>query len=149
MGFNTDVLGFRLSLLPYLKNGVKYSALVLGTGGASKAVQYALNQLNIPYSLVSRSPGAGELGYTGLTQELMLKNNLVINTTPVGMMPHIEQCPPIPYQFLTPQHLLYDLIYKPEETLFLTKGKARGVVIKNGFEMLILQAEENWRIWNS
>lgn len=148
-GFNTDVLGFELSLLPLLKNGISYKALLLGTGGASKAVQYVLKKLGIPFMLVSRTPGPDMLSYKQVDQSVMLEHNLIINTTPLGMMPDIQHCPSIPYQFIHTGHLLYDLIYKPEETLFLTKGKARGAITKNGFEMLILQAEENWRIWNS
>lgn len=150
MGYNTDVVGFERSLLPML-NANHSKAMVLGTGGASKAVQYVLNKNRIENIVVSRkrSGNSNSVMYDDLTESVMSEYNLIINCTPVGMTPDEESMPEIPYQFLTPQHLLYDLIYKPEKTKFLQEGEKYGTAIKNGFEMLIIQAEENWKIWNS
>ncbi len=148
IGFNTDVVGFEKSLKPLLQQQYNH-ALVLGTGGASKAVQYVLHKLSIPFLLVSRFNNKGSITYQQLNEKLFEENLLIINTTPVGMTPNEDECPNIPYQYLTKNHLLYDLIYKPAKTVFLQKGEQQGCVIKNGFEMLILQAEENWKIWNS
>ena len=149
-GHNTDVVGFEQSLVPQL--GAHHrQALVLGTGGASKAVEYVLRKLGIAYRLVSRRPrlDTGDLGYEDVDAGLLGLSTLVINTTPVGMYPHADECPPLPYEALTPGHYLYDLIYNPERTLFLRNGEQRGAVVKNGQEMLVLQAEESWRIWNA
>ena len=145
-GYNSDAEGFRKSLLPLLRIDVKH-ALVLGSGGASKAVCYVLRNLGIEISLVSRSKEKGDFSYEELTPEIIKKNLLIINTTPVGMYPAIHACPPIPYDSLTPSHICYDLIYNPEETLFLKNAKIRGAVIKNGLEMLHLQALAAWEIW--
>ncbi len=148
-GFNTDVTGFKESLQPLLQPQHQ-RALVLGTGGASKAVVFALQQLHIPYTLVSRLAGLpGMLRYSELTAQVMAEHTLIINTTPLGTFPDVHQAPEIPYQYLTAGHLLYDLVYNPEETLFLKKGKVAGATFKNGYEMLVLQAEAAWRIWNS
>jgi shikimate dehydrogenase len=147
-GFNTDVVGFQKSLEPLLKNHHK-SALVFGTGGASRAVVYVLKNLGIGYQMVSRKKSVGVLNYNVLTAEIIGSNPVLINTTPVGQYPEVDDCVPIPYDGITPDHLVYDLIYNPEETLFLKKARNRGAIIKNGKEMLILQAEESWRIWNS
>ena len=125
------------------------SALVLGTGGAAKAVMFVLQQLGIAYKVVSRDPGKNGLTYTALTPEHLQQALLIINTTPVGMYPHLDQAPPIPYEALTPRHCLFDVIYNPEQTRFLALGLTRGARIQNGWEMLVLQAEESWRIWNS
>lgn len=144
-GFNTDQFGFAESLKPLLRKDMN-SALVLGTGGSSKAVCYALRQLAINYKLVSAS-GKGDLAYEEITEEIMKSHLLVINTTPLGMHPKTEECPSIPYQFLNELHVLYDLIYNPTETLFLQKGKQQNAVVKNGLEMLHLQAEKSWEIW--
>ena len=124
-----------------------YKRQVLGTGGSSKAVCYALTQLAINYKLVSAS-GKGDLGYEEITDEIMKSHLLIINTTPLGMHPQIDNCPSIPYQFLNEQHVLYDLVYNPIETLFLQKGKQQNATVKNGLEMLHLQAEKSWEIWN-
>ncbi len=148
IGYNTDVIGFEKSLKPLLQKHHS-RALVLGTGGASKAVQYVLHKLSIPFLLVSRTKNESNITYEDVDKELLQQNLLVINTTPLGMTPNEEGFPNIPYQYLTTNHLLYDLIYKPEKTIFLLKGKEQGSSIKNGFEMLIIQAEENWKIWNS
>lgn len=147
-GYNTDILGFELSLNPLLQPHHN-RALVLGTGGSSKAVKYVLRKLGIPYLSVSRNKDEDTITYDELNEELINKHTLIINTTPLGMHPHVDDYPPIPYQFITNQHLLYDLIYNPQETKFLSLGKARGAAVKNGLEMLHLQAEESWRIWNS
>ncbi|MBV8253868.1 MAG: shikimate dehydrogenase [Chitinophaga sp.] len=147
IGYNTDVIGFTNSLKPLLQPH-HTRALVLGTGGAAKAVMYALQQLNISFTLVSRKAGPNAVAYDALTQEDMAANTLIINTTPLGMYPNVDDMPPIPYQYLDSRHLLYDLVYNPPETKFLLAGKERGATIKNGHEMLILQAEAAWEIWN-
>lgn len=147
-GFNTDITGFSQSLKPLLPDG-PLQALVLGTGGASRAVAYSLRQMHIPFTLVSRQPGAGQLAYADLSEDIVAAHRLIINTTPLGMAPHIDSCPDIPYRYLGPDHLLYDLVYYPEETLFLQKGKAQQARIKNGYDMLTGQAEAAWAIWNS
>lgn len=146
-GYNTDAYGFEHSLKPLL--GAQHRrALVLGNGGAAKAVYYTLNKLNIPFQIVSRRKENGDLTYEELTPEIISTNKLIINCSPVGTFPEINNCPAIGYQDIGPEHLLYDLIYNPEETLFLKKGKEQGATIKNGYEMLVLQAEKNWVIWN-
>ncbi|HLS94038.1 shikimate dehydrogenase [Sphingobacterium allocomposti] len=146
-GFNTDAFGFEHSLRPLLKSEHR-QALVLGNGGAAQAVYYALDQLKIPFKIVSRSKDKGDLTYTELTKETVAAFPILINCSPVGTFPRVEESPEIPYDGITSQHLLYDLIYNPEETLFLKEGKARGATTKNGYEMLTLQAEKNWEIWN-
>lgn len=147
MGYNTDTVGFQQSLEPYLKPHHQ-RALILGTGGASAAVEYVFQALNIPYQFVSRTASAGALGYGDLTKEIMDSHHLIINTTPLGMYPNVDASPDIPYQLLTPQHHLFDLVYNPAETKFLFLGKLQGASTQNGHEMLFLQAEESWRIWN-
>ena len=147
-GHNTDILGFRESLLPFLKP-VHKQALVLGTGGAARAVCYTLKQLGIAFSLVSRKADeASVLSYQQLSQELISDHLLIINTTPAGMFPNTNACPEIPYRFLTDEHVLYDLVYNPIETLFMKKGLAAGATVSNGLRMLELQAEKSWEIWN-
>jgi shikimate dehydrogenase len=146
-GYNTDAIGFRRSLGPLLKSHHN-KALVLGTGGAAKAVQYVLESLNIPYKLVSRQAGADSLTYEQLDAAIMASHTLIINTTPLGMYPNVDAAPALPYEQLTDRHLLYDLIYNPAVTTFLQKGADKGATIKNGHEMLILQAEASWEIWN-
>jgi shikimate dehydrogenase len=147
-GHNTDVIGFEKSLLPLLQSHHK-KALVLGTGGASKGVQYVLNKNNIDFLTVSRSQSAtqGDIFYEQIDEKMMNEFSLIINSTPAGMSPDEDNCPVIPYQFITDKHLLYDLIYKPEETLFMKKGKAKGALVKNGHEMFLIQAEANWLYW--
>jgi len=145
-GFNTDAAGFMNSLKPLLQPQHR-AALVLGTGGASKAVTYSLRQLGIPYRLVSRRQTATNLGYADLGPALMQQHLLIINTTPLGMTPDTGSFPDIPYELLTEAHLVYDLIYKPEKTLFLQKAKEQGAAVKNGYDMLIGQAEAAWAIW--
>ena len=147
-GYNSDVVGFENSIKPLLKSHHK-KALILGTGGASKAIAFALNKNSIKFKFVSRNPeGKKEMSYDSLSEEILLKYTVIINCTPLGTFPKTEKCPDIPYQFITDAHLLYDLIYNPEVSTFLSKGKEKGAIIKNGFEMLQLQAEESWRIWN-
>lgn len=148
IGYNTDVVGFRKSLEPFLQ-AHHTKALVLGTGGASAAVCYVLQQLEIPYLLVSRKQDTHTISYQQLSENLLSSHTLLINTTPLGTFPKVEEYPPLPYQWVTPQHHLYDLVYNPTETLFLRYGKEKGATIQNGFEMLIEQANESWRIWNS
>lgn len=147
-GYNTDVYGFEMSLKPLLKHQ-HTQALVLGTGGASRAIKYVLNKLNIYTQFVSREAEGNRISYADLTPELLSKYKLIINTTPLGTSPNVDQCPDIPYEAITHEHLLYDLIYNPEETLFLQKGRERGAATKNGYEMLLLQAEKSWEIWNT
>jgi shikimate dehydrogenase len=148
-GYNSDVVGFEKSITPLLKKHHK-KALILGTGGASKAVAFALKKNKIKYKFVSRNPeGKKEISYDSLTQEVLQKHVVIVNCTPLGTSPDIEKCPNIPYQYLTDKHLLFDLIYNPEVSTFLSKGKEKGATIKNGYEMLELQAEESWRIWNN
>ncbi len=147
-GYNTDVYGFSESLAPALKSYHK-NALVLGTGGASKAVCYTLDELGIKYTLVSRSGnGASILNYSQLTDRIIYDNLLIINTSPVGTYPDMDKCPDIPYQFLSTKHLLFDLIYNPAETKFLRLGREAGATTLNGSKMLELQAEKSWEIWN-
>ena len=146
-GYNTDAVGFEKSLNPLLKPQHTH-ALILGTGGSSKAVAYALTQLGIPFRKVSRTRANGEYSYEELTPEVVSNYKLIINTTPLGMYPNIDGMPPFPFDHIGDQHLLLDLIYNPEETRFLQMGKEKGAVIKNGFEMLQLQAEASWEIWN-
>jgi len=146
-GYNTDVIGFEQTLRPLLKSH-HTQALVLGTGGASKAVTYVLNKLNISYSFVSRKAGINKLAYDELNDEIITTHTLIINTTPLGMFPDIEGYPDIPYNAIGKRHLLYDLVYNPNKTLFLLKGEQRGAIIKNGLDMLVTQAEESYKIWN-
>lgn len=145
-GFNTDVYGFEESLKPLLKKQHS-KALVLGYGGAARAVLYVLKKLNIEYSVVSRKPSALQLSYDDLTEEVIEAHKLIINTTPVGTFPQVEEFVNLPYQAITTKHLLYDLIYNPLETEFLKKGRLKGAETKNGLEMLHLQAEKSWEIW--
>lgn len=150
-GYNTDVYGFEQSLTDFLRKGKGFSyvknALILGTGGASKAVAFILNKSKINYRYVSRRSGRGYLTYDSIDTADLTDYQLIINTTPLGMSPRTDSCPDLPYRGLTDEHYLYDLVYNPEETLFLQKGKERGARTKNGLEMLYLQAEKAWEIW--
>lgn len=147
IGYNTDIIGFEQSLTLLLRPH-HTKALVLGTGGAAKAVNYVLDKLGIEHRSVSRTKSEDTLTYEELTEEIINTYTLIINTTPLGMSPNIDDAPPIPYNFITEKHLLYDLIYNPAETKFLALGKAQGATTKNGHEMLVLQAEASWEIWN-
>ncbi len=145
--YNTDVYGFKESLLPLLEKQHK-KALILGTGGASKAIKYVLKELNIKYISVSRMPkNTSQISYEQLTENIVLSHLLVINTTPVGSYPDEKKAPAFPYKFITPEHLFYDLIYNPSQTIFLKKAKEKGAKVSNGLKMLYLQAEKSWKIW--
>ena len=148
VGYNTDCIGFMESIRPLLGEN-DHKALVLGTGGASKAVCYGLKKLGLSPTLVSRTPKEGMLGYDQLTEELMNKYTVIVNCTPLGMAPEENTYPAIPYEWISARHLLFDCVYNPEETLFLQKGKAQGARIKNGMEMLFGQAKVAWKIWNN
>lgn len=145
-GYNTDADGFERSLRPLLSDRHR-QALVLGNGGAAKAVFYTLRKLDIPFKVVSRSREKGDLLYEELTTAIIQAHQLIINCSPIGTFPHTEEAPRLPYDAITADHLLYDLIYNPEETLFLRRGRERGAITKNGYEMLLIQAERNWEIW--
>jgi shikimate dehydrogenase len=148
-GYNTDVIGFEKSLQPFLQPHHQ-KALILGTGGAAAAVAWVLQKLGISFKYVSRSSNGEEvISYEALNHTILQEHLLIINTSPVGMYPHVNEAPNLNYEALTDKHHLYDLIYNPAETLFLTKGKERGASIQNGLEMLHLQAEASWEIWNS
>ncbi len=146
-GYNSDAIGFRDSLVPLLQPHHK-KALVFGTGGASKAVEYVLRQLHIEVQLVSRKAVGPALSYKQITPEVLQSYQLLVNTTPLGTFPHVDTCVDIPYQNITNKHLLYDLVYNPQETLFLRHGKERGAQVMNGYAMLRGQAEAAWEIWN-
>lgn len=148
-GFNTDAYGFENSLKPLLKKHHK-KALILGTGGASKAIYHVLNKLKIAPLFVSRHPKKeNEASYKSLSESLLREYTVIINCTPLGTHPDVEQHPDIPYQYLTTRHLLYDLIYNPAETSFMKKGKKQGCTVCNGLKMLKLQAEKSWEIWTN
>lgn len=147
-GFNTDLYGFEMSLRPLLHH--RHSeALILGDGGAAKAVKCVLENLDINFKVVSRKPHPGNLLFKDLQPHHIKQHPLIINTTPLGTAPNIDECPPIPYEAITSDHLLFDLVYNPELTLFLKKGAEQGAATKNGYEMLLLQAEKSWEIWNA
>ena len=146
VGYNSDYMAFRNSIAPLLTPEMT-SALVLGTGGASKAVKAALESLDIDVDLVSRRKSASIITYEELTKQMIHSHNVIVNTTPLGTYPDTELCPDIPYRFITPQHLCYDLVYNPSETMFMKKAKERGAIVKSGLEMLLLQAFESYRIW--
>ncbi|MDO7875267.1 shikimate dehydrogenase [Hymenobacter sp. ASUV-10] len=149
IGHNTDYIGFRESLRRfYPLRGEEGRALVLGQGGAAKAIAVVLRDLDIPHQFATRNPLGDALSYDDLTPQLLSQIRLIINATPLGTFPNAEECPRLPYPALTPQHYLYDVVYNPAETLFMRKGLAAGAQVKNGFEMLRLQAEASWEIWN-
>jgi shikimate dehydrogenase len=155
-GYNTDVIGFEKSLLPFLKAHHTH-ALILGTGGASAAVQWVLQKLNIQYQVVSRKSNTIEentelkasLSYVQLSNSIIESHTLIINTSPLGMFPNVNEAPPIAYDAITAQHHLYDLVYNPIETLFMKNGLSKGATVQNGLDMLHIQAEESWAIWNA
>lgn len=147
VGHNADIIGFCNSLRPLLRPTHR-KALVLGTGGASRAVLHGLRQLGITPQLVSRSRKDGVMSYGDINAAIMEEHKLIVNCTPLGMFPKVDACPDIPYDMLTPEHLLYDLVYNPLETLFLKLGREHGAAVKNGLEMLHLQAEASWQFWN-
>ncbi len=147
VGYNTDVIGFEKSLISLLNPSIK-SALVLGTGGASLAVRYVLNKLSISYTMVSRKSTTEFYSYDDITKSVLNNHQLIINTTPIGMYPNSNQMPDIPVKWFEAFHIVYDLIYNPEETLLLKNAAAKGCLVKNGLETLQIQAEESWKIWN-
>ncbi len=153
IGYNTDVFGFEGSLIDFLAKAQRtqseMKAFVLGTGGSSKAVSFVLKKLGIDFQFVSRTKKENIISYADLKPQTILEHKLIINTTPVGMFPETQDAPDIPYSFITSQHFLFDLIYNPAETEFLKRGKQHGAAIKNGLEMLQLQAEKSWEIWNN
>ena len=150
IGHNTDYVGFRESLRTfYPTRGAAARALILGTGGAAKAVAVALRELDIAYWLVSRDALSPHLTYAELTPEVLAAHSLIINTTPLGTYPNVAASPPLPYAALTPQHYLFDLVYNPSETQFMQRGREAGAQVKNGFDMLERQAEAAWAIWTA
>jgi shikimate dehydrogenase len=150
IGYNTDVIGFKKSLLQKLQVHHN-SALILGTGGAAAAVAFVFNELKIPFQFVSRNPSSSNnyISYGQINEALLLQFPIIVNTTPLGTFPNVNACPPIPYEFLSEKNYLFDLVYNPAETLFLKKGKEKGCVVQNGYDMLVGQAEANWEIWNA
>ena len=146
-GFNTDYIGFTEALKPHLQRHHD-RALILGTGGASKAVAYALQKLDIEYQFVSRSPKPEQLSYIDLTSAVISENKLIINSTPLGTFPKTNAAPPLPLETITSEHLLFDLIYNPSETLLMKQFSERGAKAINGYKMLVFQAEAAWKIWN-
>lgn len=148
IGYNSDVYGFVKSLSPLLPGHGGIKALVLGTGGASKAVCYGLRRLGIEFTKVSRSSDNGDITYSELTPEIVNTHRVIVNTTPLGMYPDISTAPDIPYAGIGHEHICYDLVYNPADTLFMKKCREKGAKVKNGLEMLCLQAERSWEIWN-
>lgn len=146
-GYNSDVIGFTRSIEPLLTSYHK-KALILGTGGASKAIEYGLQKIGLEILKVSRRKDKDTITYDEVTPELIHEYNVIVNCTPVGMYPHTEECPALPYDAMDNRTLLYDLIYNPDETLFMKRGKEHGAVVKNGLEMLLLQAYASWEFWN-
>jgi shikimate dehydrogenase len=148
IGYNTDVMGFEQSLLPQLKSHHK-NALILGNGGAAEAIKFVLQKLNIHYKVISRKLHDGShLTYADLNEQIIKAHTLIINTTPLGTFPNVNECAAIPYQYLTAQHFLFDLVYNPAKTLFLQKGEQQGAATQNGYDMLVVQAQESWKIWS-
>lgn len=147
-GYNTDWIGFKESITPHLLDTDK-RVLILGTGGVSKAVQYALQQMGMTFTLVSRYPNTHAIGYDNITEQVIQSHSVVVNCTPLGMLPDIYSLPPIPYEYITDRHLLYDCVYNPERTAFLRKGEAKGARIVNGKDMLYLQADAAYEIWKN
>ncbi len=146
-GYNTDFYGFKKSLKPLLKSN-HTKALILGTGGASKGVAFALKKLNIEYDFVSRNPDEFQISYDEIDAAIFEEYTIIINTTPVGTFPDVDVCPNLDYNLFTKKHIAYDLVYNPEETMFLKKAKEQGATTKNGYEMLLFQAEKSWEIWH-
>ena len=143
-GYNTDIIGFEKSIFPLLDN--RKDAIILGNGGASKAIQFILNKLKINFRIVSRN---SSFDYSDINENLINTVDIIINTTPLGTYPKINTAPNLPYSLLNSKHLLFDVVYNPKLSLFLKKGKDQGSIIKNGLEMLQIQADESWNIWNS
>lgn len=148
-GYNTDAVGFTKSIEPMLDNKWHKKALILGTGGASKAVNYGLRSLGLETLFVSRFERPGTIQYGSITPEVIQEYNVIVNCTPVGMYPNTEACPPLPYEAMDNHTILYDLIYNPDTTLFMKKGEVHGANVKNGLEMLLLQAFASWEFWKN
>ena len=146
-GFNSDIIGFTRSIQPLLRPQHK-KALILGTGGASRAIRVGLTRLGLEWKYVSRTPREGMITYDDITAETLRDYDVIVNCSPIGMFPKVDECPSIPYEFLTADNLLYDLVYNPETTLFMKKGALQGAIVKNGLEMLHLQAIASWEFWN-
>lgn len=147
-GFNSDVIGFTKSIEPLLERFHK-KALILGTGGASKAINFGLKSLGLETVFVSRFERLGTIQYSQITPDIIQEYNVIVNCTPCGMYPHIDECPQLPYDAITSKNLLYDLLYNPDETLFMKKGALHGATVKNGLEMLLLQAFASWEFWHN
>lgn len=147
-GFNSDVIGFTKSIEPLLE-GFHKKALILGTGGASKAVNFGLKSLGLETVFVSRFERPGTIQYSQITPDIIQEYNVIVNCTPCGMYPHIDECPQLPYEAMTSKNILYDLLYNPDETLFMKKGAQHGATVKNGLEMLLLQAFASWEFWHN
>jgi shikimate dehydrogenase len=147
-GYNSDVIGFTKSIEPMLDSNWHKKALILGTGGASKAINFGLKSLGLETVFVSRYQRPGTIQYESITPEVIREYNVIVNCTPLGMYPHTEECPMLPYEAMDYHNILYDLIYNPDETLFMKKGRERGAEVKNGLEMLLLQAFASWEFWH-
>jgi len=147
-GYNSDVIGFTQSIEPMIDPNWHKKALILGTGGASKAINYGLKSLGLETVYVSRYERPGTIQYASITPEVVKEYNIIVNCTPVGMYPHTEECPPLPYEAMDHHTILYDLIYNPDETLFMKRGRQQGAEVKNGLEMLLLQAFASWEFWH-
>lgn len=147
-GYNSDYIGFADSISPLLDPQLHTRALILGSGGAAKAVRHALNTLGIKSQTVSRTPSPGVITYDNLTPDLVATHKVIVNTTPLGMYPDVDKCPGIPYEAITPEHICYDLLYNPDTTMFMRLSAEQGASVKNGLEMLRLQAFVSWNIWN-
>jgi len=148
LGFNSDIMGIRDTIVPVMIRGIK-NALVLGTGGSSKAVCFVLKSLSVPYTLISREKKPSGLTYSNITPDLIRTSRLIINTTPLGMFPDVNSKPDLRYEFLGREHILFDLVYNPEMTAFLKAGQERGCTVLSGLKMLYSQAERSWEIWNN
>lgn len=150
-GYNTDITGFEESLSKFLKktNQTPKGALILGSGGAAKAISYSFTQSKLPFKIISRDPEDGQLAYSQINKELLSEYQLIVNTTPLGTFPKVKEFPGIPYDLLSKDNLLFDLIYNPEKSLFLSQGEGQGCAIQNGYDMLVAQAEHSWKIWTS
>ena len=147
-GYNSDVIGFTKSIEPMLEP-IHKKALILGTGGASKAIDFGLKSLGLETVFVSRYERPGTIQYEKITPEIIHEYNVIVNCTPLGMYPHSDRCPDLPYEAMDERNILYDLIYNPDETLFMYKGRQQGATVKNGLEMLLLQAFASWELWHS
>jgi shikimate dehydrogenase len=147
IGYNTDVIGFEKSFTPHLQKHHK-QALILGNGGVAQSVKWVLRHLHIHYTVVTRDEYKNSISYNSISKNIIEQHQIIINTTPLGTFPYVDECPNIPYQYITTQHYLFDVVYNPQLTTFMQKGLQQNAFVKNGYEMLCQQAEENWKIWN-